>query len=37
MQEHGIKIDDVRTGFRARTQIVAGIKVHQPIGWSAYH
>lgn len=37
MQERGIKIDDVRFAYRARKDTVAGIEVHKPIGWSAYH
>lgn len=37
MQEHGIKIDDVRTAHRARSAKVAGVEVHQPLGWSSYH
>jgi alkanesulfonate monooxygenase SsuD/methylene tetrahydromethanopterin reductase-like flavin-dependent oxidoreductase (luciferase family) len=34
--KHGIKIDSVRTAFRSETKTVAGIKVHQPLGWSSY-
>lgn len=35
-QQHGIKIDDVRYAFRNRTETVAGVTVHRPLGWSSY-
>src|SRR4051794_14833133 len=34
---YGVKIDDVRTARKSATQTVAGVKVVQPIGWTAYH
>lgn len=37
MQEHGIKIDDVRTAWLVKGDIVGGVRVIQPSSWSAYH
>ncbi len=35
-QEHGIKIDDVRTAFRGRSTKIAGVTVHDSLHWSSY-
>lgn len=37
MQEHGIKICDVRTAWRVPSKVVAGVKVYESHHWSSYH
>lgn len=37
MQQHGIRIDDVRTASRASSTTVAGVKVYESASWTAYH
>lgn len=37
MQEHGIKISDVRTAWLVKTKTVGGVAVIEPSNWSAYH
>lgn len=37
LQEHGIKIDDVRTAWLRSGENVAGVRVIAPASWSSYH
>ncbi len=37
IQEHGIKIDDVRTAWKWNTTNVAGVPMGRTLHWSAYH
>lgn len=37
MQQHGIKIDDVRTAYRVDTERVGGVEVIKSANWTAYH
>lgn len=35
--QYGVKIDDVRRATRSRTTDIGGVKVVDPVGWTAYH
>jgi hypothetical protein len=37
MQQHGIKVDDVRTAYPVKAEIVAGVKVYESASFSSYH